>query len=186
MVVKDGFLYQANSDISVGTDFVTGTTGASWKNILTANSTISQYTEWTTWNATIKAVTTNPTPAVGTTIRALYKVVGKSLHLQFSFFQPSVGIAGSGLYYIELPAGYTISSLAKIGNSSINFRDGSILGSGKLDSNSAGLILTIIPYSANAVMMCTNANFNTPIKSDYYSLNMSTVMYQWTAEVPIL
>lgn len=65
---------------------------------------------WTSYTLTIGAVTTAPTPGTTSINQALWRRVGDSMQLQYTFVQTAAGSAGSGIYLFPIPTGRTIDT----------------------------------------------------------------------------
>ena len=67
-----------------------------------------------TFGGAITATTTAPTPTTGSTTTYIYCIVGNTMYLQFTYINPTattnVAGVGNGVYFYNLPAGYTIDT----------------------------------------------------------------------------
>jgi len=150
-----------------------------------------EITEWTSYTPTISATTTAPTLATTKTLIARYKVVGKSLHLAFTYFAAgTAGVnAGSGTYLFNLPNGFTINTSVAPPPSSLTAQytcaTGSTVGAGFVNSGSFITVVTATVATDTQLILVADANVS-PIASGSYSIGASNMLIKFTAEIPIL
>lgn len=182
--------------VSVGSYFIikqlgsTACTGVDM-NLLTGG-------EWQTYTPTIGATTTAPTLATTKTLRGRYRVVGKTLSVQFEYYASSAtgATTGTGVYTFSLPSGYTINTtLAPIpstivsSNGNYSGADGSTLGFGSAGATSFTQC-AVTPLSTNTVglYMFISSDVNTSatlVGSGVLPVNANNRTYRFTAEIPI-
>lgn len=79
---------------------------------LGSSSTITSVpvTNWTPYNIVIGGSTTAPTKATSATVKASYRLVGKSMRIRFKYYAATTtgATAGSGVYTFSLPPGYAM------------------------------------------------------------------------------
>lgn len=152
---------------------------------------------WKSYTPTIGATTTAPTVATTKTLKGLYKVIGKTLFLNFTYYAASNtgAVIGSGVYTFSLPTGYTINtSLASlpstIGTASYAGADGSTLGFGTAGATSYGQCV-VVPLSTTTVglyltISSDSATSNVLIGSTALAITTANRSYKFTAEIPIV
>ena len=98
------------------------TTAAHWDVIGTITS------DWKEFTSVFAGETTNPTKGTIDYDKAFWRRVGDSMEIRFSYRHTTAGTAGSGIYLIKLPSGFTINSslMANLGGGA----DRNIVGSG--------------------------------------------------------
>lgn len=173
-----------------------GRTSVKWKKIsgLLPVSALPAYTEWASFTPVIKGSATNPTKATTSWIKGRYKIVGKSMFMQFSYGHASALGAniGIGTYYIEIPGGYTINTtLASIPTSENSYHDGLHLGGGNIQQDGAAGQISVQAYSSNAIQMVALYNNNSippaygPVSSSYFHIEVYNTQYNFYCEIPI-
>lgn len=76
-------------------------------------------TDWVSYTGFLSAVTTPPTLGTGGTSLGTWRRVGDSMELHWGFNQTAAGSAGTGVYLLLLPTGYTIDLLKTPDNHSV-------------------------------------------------------------------
>ena len=150
--------------------------------------------EWTAFTPTIRSVsdTNDPRWANAHQKKALYKVVGKSLHIiwEYSHTLYTGATAGSGYYLFGIPAGYTIDT-AKLNTAteSNGYVKGTPVGHGGIlqDFMTGG---SAVVFAYNTIYLTIGANtYNTGyqmVDNGWYRLNVNNYRLYFTAEIPIL
>jgi hypothetical protein len=142
--------------------------------------------EWTVFTPSIEAITTNPTLATTHKKRASYKVVGKSLHIIWSYSHifATGATVGSGDYLIPIPAGYTIDTskvdLASVENT---YAYGTPVGNGHAMQDGAERNLELVVYDGTRLKLIAGTKFSSP---GWFSINVNNHKIMFTAEIPIL
>lgn len=159
---------------------------------------LTTISDWEVYTPIISAITTNPTMPTSYEIQGLYKIVGKTLYIKFSFHNINgTGSAGSGTYKFSIPNGYAIdTSVASIPTNTIcsagNFAgiNGTPLGMGVIGHSSVVAPVFVVPLDdTNVGLFDTTVNGtarNTLIGSSVGAMNASVHMfYVFSAEIPI-
>jgi len=157
--------------------------------------------EWQNYTPTIGVYSgTAPTLATTNTLRARYKVVGKSLFISFTYFAASStgASAGTGAYTISLPSGYTINtSLAQLpstiatATSNYSGADASTLGTCNMAYSSSSIQGTVVPLNSNKLGLYLTYNpssttvYNTLWGSAAWTTVLAGLSIQFIAEIPI-
>jgi hypothetical protein len=152
--------------------------------------------DWTNYPAAFTGVTTAPTPATGATLAARYRAVGKNLSLSFRYFSATGtgATAGSGIYGITLPAGYSINTAvapipAVISIANTAALDVTPLGWGTASNGGAGVQTFVVPITATSVgVVLTNSTggSNGFIGSGQFPMNVANYGIGFTVEIPIV
>jgi hypothetical protein len=149
--------------------------------------------EYTAYTPTIGAITGNA-PILGSSnsIKAMYKVVGKTMFLHFNYYQSVGGTDGTGLYYISLPNDkYKIdtnlanlpSSLASTNNSYIG-ANCIPLGIGRFNaSNSQDVKVVALADNKIGLYMCDNYGLWGNSLSWIYCANLTI---SFVAQIPLM
>jgi hypothetical protein len=123
------------------------------------NITISStFQTWGSYTPVVTGAVTNPTPPEGTNLVGTYVVQGKTMTLNFNLscaVTTGAG-AGSGIYTISMPPGYTIdTNYAALGTSGQSYNDGSPLGMSVLLADIAGTggAWAVIPVSTTGLVL---------------------------------
>jgi hypothetical protein len=153
VVNYQGGLYQAKSNIVRNTAWSL----SDWVLIT------EDISDWTSFTPEIKSAGSifNPTVTAGTQITAFFKKVGKVLHLNIYYYNPTGGrflTGGNGIYYIPLPSGYTITSKISFGGAQV------ILGVATIAENNVwSTSAFVVPYEngiAINIFSYVNAGIN--------------------------
>ncbi len=153
------------------------------------NTTDVEFIDWTFFNPALRANTTDPTLGNHSLI-GKYKKVGNTLTVKIELNQTSAGIAGSGLYYFEIPAGYTPDSL--FAGSVVDENDlhliNSVAGYGSVsDGTSSGRLIPIIDVSGRIYMYGDDDGAAVQMIDDsYYDVGAATMRYSVTVEIPLV
>lgn len=142
--------------------------------------------EWTNFTPTISAVTTAPTLATTHKKHATYKVVGKSLHIIWSYSHifATGAIAGSGDYLFPIPAGYTIdTSKVELASLENTFGYGTPIGNGHIMQDSAERNLLVTVYDTTQLKLIAGTKF---ASNGWFSMDINNQKIMFTAEIPIL
>jgi hypothetical protein len=144
----------------------------------------SPVTDWQTYSLAITATTTNPTKGT-TLIRdiARWRRVGDSMEINYSFYQVTLGTAGSGIYLFSLPPGYSIdiNKLIPVGDQN-QAHCGSASG-----FDSAAKSGFVFPYNATNLGIAIGNSGTDPIMcSSTYNSLATALTYNFSAKVPIL
>jgi hypothetical protein len=152
---------------------------------------VSQATikEWEQYNPTITA-TANPTFGSGYSLKAIYKVIGKTLTIKVSYAQTVAGTSGNGVYYFSLPSGYTIDLAKNPVPSSIVATTGNTtpskcipLGFGKVYTGE----LVVVPLNSTSVgLYIHDASNSGLIGSTLWPMSTAGMYYIFSADIPIL
>lgn len=157
--------------------------------------------KWTSYTPTITAGTTNPTLATTNTMLARYKVIGKSLHVAFTYYAASGtgAAAGSGGYMISLPAGCTINTAVapivsgtptSVGGDYCGV-DASTLGHalvGPAGNSTQGVVVGTSSTTIGIYLGANTTNFDadTLWGSGFTPFTATKVKVKFTAEIPIV
>jgi hypothetical protein len=156
---------------------------------------------WASYPGTIGGVTTAPTPATGTAPTARFRVVGKTLSIQFRYYAGTSGAGsaiGAGVYSFPLPAGYTINTAvapipAVVSTASGTALDVAPLGFGTANSiayNAAPVPVFVVPISTTAVgLVLANSaagGSNGMVASTQAPITGANTGYAFTCDIPIL
>ena len=147
--------------------------------------------EWTDFTPSVEATTTAPALATTHKKKASYKVVGKSLHIiwSYSHIVATGATAGSGDYLFPIPAGYTIDT-SKVDIISVEntFGYGTPVGNGNImEDNSWGSVMVGVHDTNNLKLIACKSNTGFyVVQSGWYSVNVNNKKIMFTAEVPIL
>jgi hypothetical protein len=189
-----------SSNITVRLENTTGSTRTvrgsySYANIQQLGSSAviaGAYTgEFISYVPTITGTTTNPTLATTNTLKASYRILGKSLQVNFLYFAAAgTGAAnGSGTYGISIPAGFTINTSlinlpTTIAASGAGL-DGSIVGVAQVRNTSTTLSGgAVMPISSTQLTIVSDTL--QMVGSSLIGLTSANTYYKFTAEFPIL
>lgn len=146
--------------LTTGEDYLVAGSNIALSTGSAGNVTISS--AFQTWGGSytpvITGAVTNPTPPEGTNLVGTYVVQGKTMTLNFnlSCAVTTGASAGSGIYTISMPPGYTIdTNYASLGTSGQSYNDGSPLGMSVLlaDIAGAGGAWAVIPASTTQLVL---------------------------------
>ena len=125
--------------------------------------------------------------------QANFKVVGKSLHIiwSYSHILATGATGGSGDYLFPLPSGYTIDvSKLDLGSLENTFAYGTPVGHGNVMQDFAWGELTVVVHdNTNLKLIVTNDNGTQVFKfisSGIFGFNVNNQKLLFTAEIPIL
>lgn len=107
-------------------------------------------TDWQDYSLTIGAVTTAPTQGAGATKTAKFRRIGDSIEIHFNYFQTAAGSAGSGMYLLPLPTGFTIDTSKITVTTNSNSVGGNTLGNGSISSTTTQNSSTACPLIVTA------------------------------------
>ncbi|KKM84975.1 hypothetical protein LCGC14_1293810 [marine sediment metagenome] len=151
--------------------------------------------EWTEFIPSVDAVTTAPTLATTHKKKASYKVVGKSLHIiwSYSHIWATGATGGSGDYLIPIPAGYTIDT-SKVDMASVEntYAYGTPIGHGRIMQDTAwGELTVVIHDNTNLRLIITNENSGGTqvfkfMSNGFFAINVNNQKVLFTAEIPII
>lgn len=105
-------------------------------------------TDWASYTGFLSAVTTAPTLGTGGTSLGRWRRVGDSMELHWGFNQTAAGSAGSGVYLLLLPTGYTID-LTKAPDNHAVFDDE--IGSGYMNVGASEYKAIVYIHSSTAL-----------------------------------
>lgn len=143
--------------------------------------------EWTTFTPSIDAVTTAPSLATTHKKKAAYKVVGKSLHIIWSYSHifATGATNGTGEYLIPIPAGYTIdTSKVDIASTEGSYAYGTPVGNGHTMIDSSERNLEIVVYDGTRLKLIAGTKFMSSGVWHSHAVNNKKIMF--TAEIPII
>ena len=148
--------------------------------------------EWTAFTPSIEATGTNPNLATTHKKKAAYKVVGKSLHIiwSYSHILAAGATAGTGDYLIPIPAGYTIDT-SKVNLASVEngFAYGTPVGNGLIMQDFNVGQGSVVVYNTTSLKFITTKSGSavfTFIKVGNFSVNINNYKLIFTAEIPIV
>ena len=147
--------------------------------------------EWTAFTPSIDAVTTAPVLADTHKKKAAYKVVGKSLHIiwSYSHILQTGSTDGTGDYLFPIPAGYTID-VSKVDLASVEgtFGYGTPVGNGRIMNDFGGGHLSVVVGDANNLKLIADNGVPSQyfVSSTYFGLFDNNKKILFTAEIPIL
>ena len=148
--------------------------------------------EWTEFTPSIEATTTNPTLATTHKKKAAYKIVGKSLHLiwSYSHIVATGATPGSGDYLIPIPAGYTIdTSKVDLASTENGYAYGTPVGHGLIMQDFNIGQGSVVVYNTTFLKFITTKSGSsvfTFIKIGNFNLDINNYKLIFTAEIPIL
>lgn len=149
--------------------------------------------EWTEFTPSIEAVTTAPTLATAHKKKASYKIVGKSLHLiwSYSHIWATGSTAGIGHYLFPIPAGYTIdTSKLDIASEENTFAYGTPVGNGQImQDNAWGSLVVLVHDNTRLKLSVFNVAGFQGIKFNsnaFFTFNGNNKKIMFTAEIPII
>jgi hypothetical protein len=151
--------------------------------LLQGGATWLKYSDWKAYTPTIGATITAPAYSSSYTLRAIYKVVGKSLHISFVYYGgASGGGGGDGVYLFPIPNGYSINTAV---TGIANKGDGLPVGNGFCyQSNANNGMLSVLVYDATRLKLLDHSA-NLFVGSSRYALNVGEERIAFTCEVPI-
>lgn len=149
--------------------------------------------EWTTFIPSIEATITPPALATTHKKKASYKVVGKSLHIiwSYSHILATGSTAGSGDYLFPIPAGYTIDT-SKVDSASLEntYAYGTPVGNGNIMQDNAWGSLSVLVHDNTRLKLAVfNVSGFNAIKfnsSGFFIFNGNNKIIMFTAEIPII
>ncbi|KKM00998.1 hypothetical protein LCGC14_1798810 [marine sediment metagenome] len=147
---------------------------------------------WATFTPQVEAVTSNPTLATTHKKKASFKVVGKSLHIIWSYSHifATGATAGSGDYLFPLPAGFTIDT-SKLDVASIEntFAYGTPVGHGMIMQDAAWSHITVLVHDSTRLKLNVITNLGQVFKivsNGLFAFVINNQKILFTVEVPIL
>jgi hypothetical protein len=191
-----GVSSDGNTNIFVGKDS-DGTSVFSVDTLGNINANnIPNVVEWTAYDVTIGGSVTNPALPSSYTKTAYYKVIGKTMHIIFSYYHSSSvnSTAGSGYYTLSLPSGYAINTnIATIPSTLVcasgNFAgiEATSVGNGLISANHTNHN-PIVVYAASATSLCVySITENVTLWGNgNYNFNSNYMACKFTAQIPIL
>ena len=148
--------------------------------------------EWTAFTPSLEATGTNPNFATTHKKKASYKIVGKSLHIIWSYSHifDTGATPGSGDYLIPIPAGYTIDT-SKVNLASVEngFAYGTPVGNGLIMQDFNVGQGSVVVYNTTFLKFITTKSGSsafTFIKVGNFNLDVNNYKLIFTAEIPIL
>ncbi len=149
-------------------------------------------TEWTTFTPSIVGITTSPNLATTHKKNASYKVVGKSLHIVWSYsHQFSTGATdGSGHYLIPIPGGNTVDvSKITIGSQEAGAAYGTPVGHGLVMQDDAVGQIAVVAHNEEYlkfIVTAAGSGYFTFVSSSFFQWAVNNKKLVFTVEVPIL
>lgn len=142
--------------------------------------------EWTDFTPSIEAVPTNPTLATTHKKKASYKVVGKSLHIIWSYSHifATGATQGSGDYLFPIPAEYEIDT-SKVDTASVEntYAYGTPVGNGHTMQDGAERNLEVLVHDSTKLKLVAGTKLMT---NNWFSTDVNNHKIMFTAEIPIL
>lgn len=145
--------------------------------------------EWTPYTPTITSTSGTVTLASSSTLKGIYKVIGKTLYVHFYYHHVSgTGASGaSGYYLFSLPNGYQINtSLTDIYNATDPYV-ALPFGTGSARCDNATALVEAIAYDTSKVMLRSLHSWNViGIGANNFLISTNNIGYSFHAEIPIL
>ena len=141
-------------------------------------------TSWNSYTLTIGGSTSAPT--LGTnTAKAYWRQVGSDIEIIYYVEQSSSGSAGSGTYLFPIPSGFTIDTNKVTAGS---FASTNVVGTASAYTNASAPRVGVVNVfnSTNLSIAVGDAGSNpTSVGSGYMGVNTTSVVYTFTARVPV-
>ena len=152
---------------------------------------------WTSYPMTIGATTTPPTKGTIVVDSAMYRRIGDTMEINYTYGQSASGSAGSGSYLFPLPSGYTIDTTKLTVSTNGSGAPANIVGSAYAGNTTANGTNFMVPSWAVAynttnieiiagsggslgqVNPVSSANFATS-GAAYYSFSIRVPIVGWT------
>lgn len=144
---------------------------------------------WQTYSLSITGSVSNPTKGTVAIDQALWRRIGDSIEIIYTFKQTSAGSAGSGNYLFSIPSGMTMdTSKITVGNG-----DGSVVGPGYFSNasdarNAASWNILVFAFDSSHIglaLPANNTNQFTNIQSGDGDLSNTNLYYFFRATLPI-
>ena len=185
--------FEFNCNSATNEDFIIRASVITLGGVATTNRVVELTSvDWTNFTPSVSAITTAPTLATTHKKQANFKVVGKSLHIiwSYSHILATGATGGSGDYLFPLPSGYTIDvSKLDLGSLENTFAYGTPVGHGNVMQDFAWGELTVVVHdNTNLKLIVTNDNGTQVFKfisSGIFGFNVNNQKLLFTAEIPI-